>query len=144
MTKRIEELSRRRQLGLLANVAGFLLWRVPQLDMLSDGVAASSRMVENIGGFGYFLWIATLVWLLWTFRKKLNSNEREALNDELVCAIRLRSSAVGYGATMLACGILMVAAVPLGITGSDTAHMAMIVGVCVPLVAYVIIELRYG
>lgn len=147
MTTRIDDLSRRRRLQLLAMTAGFLLWQVPQLDMLRDQAFSPAWVVSTIGVVGACVWGAAMVWtygLFGRFRDKLSAEELAALNDELVATIRSRAFAVGYGATLFTCAVLLLAAGPLSITGHDVALVTLVVGTCSTFVAFVSIERRYG
>lgn len=143
MNNEVEVRSQRRRIILMMMASGFLVWQVPTMDLFSAVSAGGDTVKITISAIGFLVWAAGLVALLLFFRTASRSQAaavNNALEDELVRANRSRAFSVGYFATLFAAAVMFLISLYQPLTGTDSAHMILIVAVAVPLYAFAILE----
>lgn len=136
-----EKASNRRRVGVMVSASAFLVWQVPLMDASERLVAEANVIATAVSLAGFFVWILVLLWLIGPSRPfTRNVRLREALNDELTQANRKRAFLVGYVATMLCAGSLMVLSLLVPIKGSEAAHLILVVGAVAPLYSFARLE----
>jgi hypothetical protein len=143
MNDELEFRSRRRRIVLLLMASAFLVWQVPGMDFFNAIVAGDRRLAGIVSVGGFLVWALGLVTLLATgkgYARIVRPEVRAALEDELVRSNRSRAFTVGYIVALVSAALLFGISLFLPVSGTDAAHLIMVVAVVAPIYAFVILE----
>lgn len=143
MQDELESRSRRRRLKLLLMASAFLVWQVPGMDFFNAVAAGDHHVAALVSIAGFLVWAAGLVSLLISGRgaaRKVRPDVQRALEDELVRANRSKAFYYGYFAALVVAGAMFAISLFLPVTGTDAAHLILVIAVVAPIYAFVILE----
>jgi hypothetical protein len=137
---RIEERNRELRRALLAFLVAFCFWQLPLL-------IRESADVQVTGPFAVVAALGAVLFAVSTFRLyrvqraiAADPVAREALNDERIRQVRLRSFNVGFFALATYVGLLRLTAPVLALPMAIAAQLGITVAVVFPIAAFLLYE----
>ncbi len=143
MADGLERASLARRVVLMVMASAFLVWQVPHMDMFERLAGDSHGVARSLSTFGFLVWIAALVALLYSGRllaRRLSSEARAALEDELVAWNRGRAFTIGYAVALIAAAVMFAISLYQPVSGADAAHVVLVAAVVAPMYAFAVLE----
>ncbi len=145
MPSKIDKLIRRRAMLMMFLASTYLIWQVPSMDWIKSIEDGPRRISDHIADFGQLAWAVGLLCLIFVFRRSLtraSSEDKIAMEDELVQSNRLKAMRVGYLALIAVATILFIVTRFKIASADDIARTMLAVGVAAPLYAFAFLELK--
>ena len=120
-----------------------LVWQVPAMDFFARVSGAAQPVLTGLSLAGVLVWAAWLLYLLVRWRPLLlrgDARVTAALEDELVRANRAKSFSIGYFVALAVAALMFALSLFLPVTGTDAAHVVLVVTVVAPIYAFVVLE----
>ncbi len=135
--------SRRRRILLMVMASAFLVWQVPGMDFFERLAGAGGSTASSVAVAGFAVWAIALVALLasgkgflWSASKQM----RYVLEDELVKANRSTAFLIGYLVTLAAAVLMFAVSLYWPVSGTEAAHLIMVLGVVAPMYAFALLD----
>lgn len=139
----IEKKSSQRRILMMVMASAFLTWQVPGMDFFAAVAAGERGLSGTVAAIGFVVWAGTLLWLLASgsrVSRNTTAATRSALEDELVRANRAKAFIIGYVVAVTSAAAVFLASLYLPVTGTDAAHLVMVLAVVAPMYAFAVLE----
>ncbi|WP_018149093.1 hypothetical protein [Henriciella marina] len=141
MEDEVDKYSKKRRRLLVAMACAFIVWQLFGFGIFDDFAGGDRRYTGLISILAFAVWIFALARLLWGKGiRGASPGAQLALNDELVKANRGRAFTFGYGATLVAAGIVFAVSLFFEIHATEAAQLILVTGVVAPMFAFARLE----
>lgn len=137
--EKIERLAQRRRILLMVSAGAFLAWQIPLMDSFSQWQDGGASLISLAG---FLIWAASLIAVfVWGRKVGVRDPEaRAALEDELTQANRARAFSFAYWVMLIGAAGLLALSQFQPVTGTEAAHIVVVLGVVAPLFRFAILE----
>ena len=138
-----EKRSRQRRVALMTMASAFLVWQVPGMDWFERVAGDFDPARRLLSIVGFVVWAGALLgWLILgrAGTRGASAAVASALEDELVKSNRLQAFLYGYVAVLVTSAAMFGISLFQPISGTQSAHLILVVAVVVPIYAFVFLE----
>ena len=143
----VDKRSNLRRMVMMIMASAFLIWQVPAMDFFDRLAAESSAAARLLSLFGFVVWaIALLGWMMSgrIATRGASTSVASALEDELVRSNRSKSVLSGYIASIATSATILGFSLFQPVTGSEAAHLILIVAIVTPIYTFVFLDRDRG
>lgn len=141
MEDEVDKYSRKRRGLLIGMACAFIIWQLFGFGIFDDFAGGDRRYTGVISLLAFAVWVFALIRLVWGRGiRGASPGAQLALDDELVKANRAKAFTFGYGATLVASGIVFAVSMFFEIKANEAAQIILVTGVVAPMFAFARLE----